>query len=51
MGLTSGVVYITSNGSYIRPDGIIVLSEIDLPRYLSGEIDLDNICSNGGLTH
>ena len=51
MGLTSGVVYITSNGSYIRPDGIIVLSEIDLPRYLSGELDLDNVYPTGGLTH
>ncbi len=40
------IIYITDNGSYIRPDGIIVLSEIDTELYLSGVLDLDSLTSH-----
>lgn len=39
--------YITSNGSYIKPNGVIVLSEKDTELYLAGLLDFSKI----GLTH
>lgn len=35
------VTQITDNGSYVRSDGIIVLTEYDMSLYLSGELDVD----------
>ena len=45
-----GVTYITDNGSYIRADGIIVLSDVDYGLYLSGELDLEGLIASGGVT-
>ena len=45
------IQYITDNGSYVRPDGIIVVSDIDYELYLSGELDLDSLIYNTGCTH
>lgn len=42
--------YITDNGSFVRSDGIIVLSTADYELYLAGELDLDNLISQGGVT-
>ena len=44
------VVYITDNGSYIRPDGIIVLSDVDTELYLSGNLNLDNLVNHNCYT-
>ena len=35
------VIYLTESGSYMRPDGIVMLSEEDVALYLSGELDID----------
>jgi hypothetical protein len=35
---TKPIQYITENGSYIRPDGIIVLVDEDVQAYLNGEL-------------
>ena len=35
------ISYITDNGSFVRADGIIVLSEIDYLLFLNGELDID----------
>ena len=52
VGLYLGQIqYITGNGSYVRPDGIIVVSDIDYELYLSGELDLDSIMFSSGCTH
>lgn len=45
-----GVTYITDSGSYVRSDGIIVLSAQDYELYLAGELDLDSLLSQGGVT-
>ena len=52
VGLSLGQIqYITDNGSYVRPDGIIVVSDIDYELYLSGELDLDSLVYSSGCTH
>ena len=45
-----GITYITEGGSYVRSDGIIVLSETDYLLYLSGELDLDSLINHGCVT-
>lgn len=35
------VIYLTDSGSYLRPDGIIMLSDEDVSLYLAGELDID----------
>ena len=40
--------YITDNGSYLTPDGIIVLSAIDTELYISGLLNLDSLVSSHG---
>ena len=42
--------YITDSGSYVRSDGIIVLSAQDYELYLAGELDLDSLLSQGSVT-
>lgn len=42
--------YITDSGSYVRSDGIILLSAQDYELYLAGELDLDSLLSQGGVT-
>lgn len=52
VGMALGnIQYITSNGSYVRPDGIIVLSNTDYELYLAGELDIDSLESSQGCTH
>ena len=46
----TGITYITEGGSYVRADGIIVLSETDYLLYLSGELDLDSLINHGCVT-
>ena len=46
----ANVKYITPHGSYIRADGIIVLTEYDTQQYLSGELDIDNLVYSHGET-
>ena len=46
----TGITYITEGGSYVRADGIIVLSETDYMLYLSGELDLDSLINHGCVT-
>ena len=40
--------YITDNGSYLSPEGIIVLSAIDAELYMSGLLNLDSLISSHG---
>lgn len=47
----NGITYITDNGSFVRGDGIIVLSEIDYLLYINGELDIDSLVSQGAATH
>lgn len=42
--------YITDNGSFVRYDGIIVLSTEDYELYLAGELDLDSLISHSAVT-
>ena len=44
------VTYISDSGSYIRPDGVIVLSEADTALYLSGQLSWSEILENCSCT-
>ena len=35
------IIYLTESGSYLRPDGIVMLSDVDVELYLAGELDIN----------
>ena len=45
-----GKQYITENGSYVLPNGVIIISNIDYSLYLSGELDIYELIDGGCCT-
>lgn len=41
--MNSSIQYITENGSYVLPEGIIIISDADYELYLSGELDINEL--------
>ena len=35
------IIYLTESGSYLRPDGIVMLSDVDVELYLAGKLDIN----------
>ena len=38
---TGEIIYLTESGSYLRPDGIVMLSDVDVELYLAGKLDIN----------
>ena len=48
--VNDGKQYITENGSYVLPNGVIIISNIDYSLYLSGELDIYELIDGGCCT-
>lgn len=42
---TDEIIYLTDSGSYLCPDGTVMLSDIDVELYLAGELDINALIS------